>query len=163
MNPTTLTRTGSPVIAPPFTLETATQKVRLIEDVWNSRNPDRLVLGYTEDSVWRNRSEFLVGRDQIRAFLARKWTRELDYRLVKALWGFRDNRISVRFQYEWHDDAGQWYRSYGNELWEFDERGMMRRREASINDLPILETERKFFWPAPGPRPADHPGIPDVK
>jgi uncharacterized protein len=150
-------------IAPPFTLETATQKVRQIEDAWNWRDPDRLALAYAEDSVWRNRSEFLVGRDQIRSFLARKWAHELDYRLVKDLWAFTDNRIGVRFQYEWHDDAGLWYRSYGNELWEFDERGVMRRREASINDVPIAETDRKFFWPAPGPRPADHPGIPDVE
>jgi uncharacterized protein len=151
------------VIAPPFTVETATLKVRLAEDAWNSRDPDRVVLAYTEDSVWRNRSEFVVGREQIRKFLAGKWDRELDYRLVKALWAFTDNRIAVRFQYEWHDATTQWHRSYGNELWEFDERGLMRRREASINDAPILETERKFFWPAPGPRPADHPGIPDVK
>jgi len=151
------------VIAPPFTLETATQKVRLAEDAWNSRDPNRVALAYTEDSVWRNRSEFIVGRDQIRAFLTRKWARELDYRLVKALWAFTDNRIAVRFQYEWHDDAGHWHRSYGNEQWEFDERGLMRRREASINDVPIAESERKFVWPAPGPRPANHPGIPDVK
>jgi nuclear transport factor 2 (NTF2) superfamily protein len=151
------------VIAPPFTCETAVQKVRLAEDAWNSRDPDRVALAYTEDSAWRNRSEFITGRDQIRAFLAGKWNRELDYRLVKALWAFTDNRIGVRFQYEWHDDAGQWYRSYGNELWEFDQRGLMRRREASINDVAILETDRKFFWSAPGPRPADHPGIPDVK
>jgi nuclear transport factor 2 (NTF2) superfamily protein len=151
------------VIAPPFTLATATQKVRFAEDAWNSRDPDRVSLAYTEDSVWRNRSEFLVGRAQIRSFLAHKWARELDYRLVKALWAFTDNRIGVRFQYEWHDDAGRWYRSYGNELWEFDERGVMRRREASINDVAIAESERKFFWPAPGPRPADHPGIPDVE
>ena len=151
------------VIAPPFTIETATQKVRLAEDAWNSRDPDRVALAYTEDSVWRNRGEFLTGRDQIRAFLAGKWERELDYRLVKALWAFTDDHIAVRFQYEWHDEGGQWHRSYGNELWEFDERGLMRRREASINDVAILDTERRFFWPAPGPRPADHPGIPDVK
>jgi nuclear transport factor 2 (NTF2) superfamily protein len=151
------------VLAPPFTLETATRKVRLAEDAWNSRDPDRVALAYTEDSVWRNRGEFVTGRDQIRAFLARKWVRELDYRLVKSLWAFAGDRIAVRFQYEWHDDSGHWYRSYGNELWEFDERGLMRRREASINDVPIREADRKFFWPAPGPRPADHPGIPDVK
>jgi nuclear transport factor 2 (NTF2) superfamily protein len=151
------------VIAPPFTFETATLKVRMAEDGWNSRDPDRVSLAYTEDSVWRNRSEFIVGRDQIRKFLTGKWAHELDYRLVKALWAFTDNHIGVRFQYEWHDAAGHWNRSYGNELWEFDERGIMRRREASINDVPILETERKFLWPAPGPRPADHPGIPDVK
>lgn len=151
------------VLAPPFTLATATQKVRLAEDAWNSRDPGRVTLAYTEDSVWRNRSEFLVGREQIRQFLTRKWQCELDYRLTKSLWAFTDNRISVRFQYEWHDAAGQWHRSYGNELWEFDERGLMRRREASINDLEILESDRRFRWPAPGPRPADHTGIPDVQ
>ncbi len=151
------------LLAPPFTLETAALKVRKAEDGWNSRDPNRVVLAYTEDSVWRNRSEFIVGRDQIRAFLAGKWDRERDYRLVKALWAFTDDRIAVRYQYEWHDNVGQWHRSYGNELWEFDELGLMRRRESSINDVPILESERKFFWPAPGPRPADHPGIPDVK
>jgi nuclear transport factor 2 (NTF2) superfamily protein len=154
---------SAPVIAPPFTLETATRKVRLAEDAWNTRDPQRVALAYTEDSVWRNRSEFLVGQDQIRAFLAGKWERELDYRLVKALWAFTGNRIAVRFQYEWHDGAGQWHRSYGNEQWEFDERGLMCRREASINDVLIAETDRRFFWSAPGPRPADHPGIPDVK
>ena len=151
------------VIAPPFTLESATKKVRLAEDGWNSRDPDRVALAYTEDSVWRNRSEFIVGRDQIRRFLAGKWSRELDYRLVKALWAWAGDHIAVRFQYEWHDANGNWHRSYGNELWEFDEDGLMRRREASINDVPILETERKFFWQAPGPRPADHAGIPDVR
>jgi len=151
------------VNAPPFTLETATQKVRSAEDGWNSRDPARVALAYTEDSVWRNRSEFDTGREQIRQFLASKWSRELDYRLAKALWAFTDNRIAVRFQYEWHDEAGQWHRSYGNELWEFDEHGLMRRREASISDVLISESERKFHWPAPGPRPADHPGIPDVK
>jgi nuclear transport factor 2 (NTF2) superfamily protein len=154
---------SSPVIAPPFTLETATQKVRAAEDAWNSRDPAHVALAYTEDSVWRNRSEFFVGREQIRRFLTSKWSRELDYRLVKALWSFSDNRISVRFQYECHDEAGRWTRSYGNELWEFDERGLMRRREASINDVPIGESDRKFTWPAPGPRPADHPGIPEVE
>jgi nuclear transport factor 2 (NTF2) superfamily protein len=151
------------VLAPPFTLETATRKVRQAEDGWNSRDPARVALAYTEDSVWRNRSEFVTGRDRIRAFLAGKWERELDYRLAKALWAFTDNHIAVRFRYEWHDAAGNWFRSYGNELWEFDERGLMRRREASINDVPIREQERTFFWPAPGPRPADHPGIPDVR
>ena len=150
------------VIAPPFTFETATQKVRLAEDAWNSRDPDRVSLSYTEDSVWRNRSEFVTGRAAIRQFLASKWKREHDYRLVKELWGFREHRMAVRFQYEWHDDSEHWFRSYGNELWEFDEQGLMRRREASINDVPILETERRFFWAAPGPRPADHSGIPDV-
>jgi uncharacterized protein (TIGR02246 family) len=151
------------VIAPPFTIETATQKVRQAEDGWNSRDPERVALVYTEDSVWRNRGAFIVGRDRIRSFLARKWTRELDYRLVKALWTFTDNRIAVRFQYEWHDADGHWHRSYGNELWEFDQGGLMRRREASINDISIAESDRKFFWRAPGPRPADHPGIPDVE
>jgi nuclear transport factor 2 (NTF2) superfamily protein len=158
-----LNPTLPPVLVPPFTVETAPQKVRMAEDAWNSRDPERVALGYTEGSQWRNRSEFVTGRDAIRKFLAGKWSREHEYRLVKALWGFRENRMAVRFQYEWHDDAGQWYRSYGNELWEFDEHGLMRRREASINDVAILETDRKFFWPAPGPRPADHPGIPDVK
>jgi uncharacterized protein len=139
------------VIAPPFTLETAIRKVRLAEDAWNSRGPERVALAYT------------TGRAAIRQFLAGKWKRELDYRLVKDLWAFTGDRIAVRFQYEWHDAAGNWHRSYGNELWEFDDRGLMRRREASINDVPILETDRKFFWPAPGPRPADHPGIPDIR
>lgn len=154
---------GAVVIVPPFTLETATRKVRLAEDAWNSRDPVKVSVAYTEDSVWRNRSEFLAGREQIRAFLTRKWERELDYRLVKALWAFTGDHIAVRFRYEWHDDAGTWFRSYGNELWEFDEAGLMRRREASINDVPIGEQDRTFFWPAPGPRPADHPGIPDVQ
>jgi hypothetical protein len=151
------------VIAPPFTLETATKKVRQAEDGWNSRDPDRVALAYTEDSVWRARGEFVTGRDEIKRFLADKWRQELDYRLAKALWAFTDNRIAVRFQYEWHDAAGRWYRSYGNELWEFDPHGVMRRREASINEVSIREADRKFFWPAPGPRPADHPGIPDVR
>lgn len=151
------------VLAPPFALESATMKVRLAEDAWNSRDPQRVSLAYSEDSVWRNRSEFVIGRDQIQKFLTRKWERELEYRLVKSLWGFRENRMAVRFQYEWRDSAGQWWRSYGNELWEFDDRGLMRRREASINDLPIAESGRKFRWAAPGPRPIDHPGIPDVQ
>ena len=154
---------STPIITPPFTVETALKKVRAAEDAWNSRDPDRVALGYSEDSIWRNRSEFVVGRDQIRHFLAGKWDREHDYRLAKALWCFTDNRISVRFQYEWHDHSGRWWRSYGNELWEFDERGLMRRREASINDVSIAEQERRFFWEAPGPRPADHPGIPEVE
>ncbi len=151
------------VIAPPFTLVTALRKVRLAEDAWNSRDPKRVALAYSEDSVWRNRSEFVTGRAAIRRFLAGKWDRELDYRLVKDLWAFTDDRIAVRFQYEWHDAGGQWHRSYGNELWEFDESGLMRRREASINDLAISESDRKFFWPAPGSRPTDHSGIPDVQ
>lgn len=151
------------LLVPPFTAETAARKVRLAEDAWNSRDPVRVSLAYSEDSVWRNRDRFLVGRDEIRAFLAGKWDRERDYRLVKSLWAFTADRIAVRFRYEWHDAAGNWFRSYGNELWEFDDRGLMRRREASINDVAIPEAERTFFWPAPGPRPADHPGIPDVK
>lgn len=151
------------VLAPPFTLETATRKVRLAENAWNTRDPERVALAYTEDSVWRNRDQFFVGREQIRAFLTRKWLRELDYRLVKALWAFTADHIAVRFQYEWHDESGNWFRSYGNELWEFDERGLMRRREASINDVAIAAVERKFHWPAPGSRPEDHPGIPDVR
>ena len=152
----------STVIGPPFTFESATRKVRLAEDAWNSRDPERVALAYTEDSVWRNRIEFVSGRNEIRTFLSDKWNRELDYRLVKALWAFTADRIAVRFQYEWHDIAGQWHRSYGNELWEFDESGLMRRREASINDIAIRESDRTFFWPAPGSRPTDHPGIPDV-
>jgi uncharacterized protein len=131
-------------IKPPFTLETALAKVQAAEDAWNSRDPDRVVLAYTEDSDWRNRTEFFRGREAIRAFLVRKWAKELDYRLRKELWGFRDNRIAVRFEYEWHDAGGQWYRSYGNELWEFDPRGLMARRYASINDAPIAEMERRI-------------------
>ena len=146
-------------LLPPFTLETATQKVRRAEDAWNTRDPQRVALAYTPDSRWRNRNEFFEGREKIVEFLTRKWNRELDYRLAKQIWGFRENRIAVRFQYEWHDDSGQWFRSYGNELWEFDEAGLMRRREASINDLLITAAQRKFRWPAPGPRPADHPGL----
>jgi nuclear transport factor 2 (NTF2) superfamily protein len=157
--PTILIPTPSTVIAPPFTLESAIRKVRLAEDAWNSRDPDRVVLAYSEDSVWRNRTEFLLGREQIRRFLAGKWDRELDYRLVKGLWAFTADRIAVKFEYEWHNQADDWFRSYGNELWEFDDQGLMRRREASINDRPILAADRKFFWPAPGPRPDDHPGI----
>lgn len=151
------------VIAPPFALESATRKVRLAEDAWNSRDPYRVALAYSENSQWRNRSEFVTGRDEIRQFLAGKWSRELDYRLVKSLWAFTDNHIAVRFQYEWHDTQGDWHRSYGNELWQFDERGLMVRREASVNDLAIAASERRFFWPAPGPRPSDHPGIPNVQ
>lgn len=150
-------------IRPPFTHETATAKVRAAEDAWNSRDPDKVSLAYSRDSQWRNREQFLQGRAQIREFLTGKWERELDYRLTKSLWSFSDNRIGVRFQYEYHDADGQWFRAYGNELWEFDEDGLMRRREASINDVPIAENERKFHWPAPGPRPADDTGIPDVR
>lgn len=131
---------------PPFTLETARQKVQAGEDAWNARDPDRVVLAYTEDSEWRNRSEFLRGREAIRAFLRRKWSKELDYRLKKELWCFTDDRIAVRFEYEWHDDSGQWYRAHGNENWEFTEHGLMQRRFASINDLPISESDRKFRW-----------------
>ena len=131
-------------IRPPFTLETALAKVQAAENAWNSRDPERVALAYTEDSDWRNRAEFLRGRDEIRAFLRRKWAKELDYRLKKELWGFRENRIAVRFEYEWHDAAGQWYRSYGNELWEFDDSGLMARRYASINDAPIEERDRRI-------------------
>ena len=143
---------------PPFTAETAAQKVRLAEDAWNSRDPARVVLAYTPDSRWRNRSEFLRGRAEIEAFLARKWQRELDYRLTKELWTFAGDRIAVRFAYEWHDDAGQWWRSYGNENWEFDEEGLMRTRHASINDLAIAERERLFRWPL-GRRPNEAPSL----
>ena len=150
-------------LRPPFTLETATEKVRAAEDAWNSRDPNRVSLAYSEDSVWRNRSVFITGRGQIREYLSDKWNRELDYRLVKSLWAYTDSRIAVRFQYEWHDASGNWSRAYGNENWEFDDNGLMRRREASINDVAITENERKFFWDAPGPRPLDHVGIVDVK
>lgn len=143
---------------PPFTIEAATQKVRMAEDAWNSRDPVKVSLAYTPDCVWRNRSEFLSGREAIVEFLTRKWSRELDYRLIKELWAFHDNRIAVRFAYEWHDDSGNWYRSYGNENWEFDAQGFMQRRIASINDLRISASERKFHWPT-GRRPDDHPGL----
>ena len=146
---------------PPFTRETAIQKVRMAEDGWNSRDPHRVSLAYTADSQWRNRAEFPVGREDIVQFLTRKWARELDYRLVKELWAFEGNRIAVRFAYEWRDDAGNWFRSYGNENWEFDENGLMQRRFASINDLPIKESERKFHWPQ-GRRPDDHPGLSEL-
>jgi uncharacterized protein len=146
---------------PPFTLETAIQKVRMAEDGWNSRDPQRVSLVYTADSVWRNRGEFPVGREQIVQFLQRKWAKELDYRLIKELWAFEGARIAVRFAYEWHDDSGHWYRSYGNENWEFDERGLMQKRYASINDLAIRETDRKFHWPL-GRRPDDHPSLSDL-
>lgn len=146
---------------PPFTAETAAMKVRMAEDAWNTRDPERVSLAYTPDSTWRNRSEFLAGREAIQAFLTRKWNRELDYRLIKELWAHDGNRIAVRFAYEWHDDSGQWFRSYGNENWEFDEYGFMSRRIASINDLPIGESERKFFWPS-GRRPDDHAGLTEL-
>jgi nuclear transport factor 2 (NTF2) superfamily protein len=148
-------------LAPPFTLETALAKVRRAEDAWNTRDPERVALAYTEDSVWRNRDEFLRGREAIRRFLRRKWSRELDYRLAKELWTFAGDRIAVRFQYEYRDEAGRWHRAYGNENWEFDEHGLMRRREASINDLAIEERERRFRWNAPGPRPEGAPGAED--
>ncbi len=144
---------------PPFTRETAVQKVRAAEDGWNSRDPERVALAYTSDSCWRNRSEFFSGRPAIEAFLRRKWQAELDYRLVKMLWAFTGDRIAVRFQYEYHDAAGRWFRAYGNEQWAFAEDGLMRRREASINDLPIAANERRFLWTTPGPRPAGHPGL----
>lgn len=135
----------APIIKPPFTLETARAKVKAAEDAWNSRDPERVALAYTPDSEWRNRAEFLTGREAIKAFLRRKWDKELDYRLMKELWAFTDNRISVRFEYEWHDAAGNWFRSHGNEHWEFDDDGLMRRRDASINDIPIQKSERRIF------------------
>jgi nuclear transport factor 2 (NTF2) superfamily protein len=148
---------------PPFTTgEEAAKKVRMAEDAWNSRDPERVSLAYTADSHWRNRAEFLQGRPAIVEFLTRKWNRELDYRLIKELWAFRDNRIAVRFAYEWRDDSGNWFRAYGNENWEFDERGLMRRRVASINDAPIREEDRKFLWPL-GRRPDDHPSLSDFR
>jgi nuclear transport factor 2 (NTF2) superfamily protein len=143
---------------PPFDAEAAARKVRLAEDAWNSRDPERVALGYSEHSRWRNRAEFLTGRQEIIAFLRRKWARELDYRLIKEAWAQDGNRIAVRFAYEWHDDSGQWFRSYGNENWEFDAEGLMQRRHASINDLPIGEADRKYHWPL-GRRPDDHPGL----
>ena len=146
---------------PPFTAETAAQKARLAEDAWNSRDPERVSLAYTEDSTWRNRAEFVSGRGEIVGFLKRTWARELDYRLIKEVWTWNDNRIAVRFAYEWRDDSGHWFRSYGNENWEFDEAGLMRRRVASINDLPIAESERKYHWPL-GRRPDDHPGLTEL-
>ena len=146
---------------PPFDEQSAVQKVRMAEDAWNTRNPQRVSLAYTPDSKWRNRSEFLSGRAEIVQFLTRKWIRELDYRLIKELWAFRENRIAVRFAYEWHDDSGQWFRSYGNENWEFDGDGFMMCRIASINDLPIPQSERKYHW-ALGRCPDDHPGLSDL-
>ena len=146
---------------PPFTLETAKIKVRLAEDAWNSKDPVRVSLAYSEDSQWRNRTEFLLGRAQIVAFLTRKWAKEQDYRLIKDLWSFTDERIGVRFAYEWRDANDQWFRAYGNEMWAFDEAGLMRRRAASINDLAIREDERLFHWPT-GPRPPEHPGLEDL-
>lgn len=146
---------------PPFTRETATQKVRMAEDGWNNRDPKRVALAYTPDSIWRNRAEFPQGRAEIEAFLTRKWAREDEYRLVKELWAFEGNRIAVRFAYEWHDEDGNWFRSYGNENWEFNENGLMQKRFASINDLPISESERKLRWPL-GRRPDDYPSLSDL-
>ncbi|MGJ7521386.1 DUF1348 family protein [Variovorax sp. LT1P1] len=146
---------------PPFTRESAIQKVRGAEDAWNSRDPDRVAGVYTEDTLWRNRAEFPVGREAVRTFLQRKWARELDYRLIKELWAFTDHRIAVRFAYEWHDDSGHWFRSYGNENWEFNPQGLMQRRFASINDLPIAEKDRLFHWPL-GRRPDDHASLSDL-
>lgn len=146
---------------PPFTRETAIQKVRGAEDGWNNRNPEKVALAYSVDTKWRNRAEFVTNRQEAQAFLERKWAKELDYRLIKELWAFTDNRIAVRYAYEWHDDAGNWFRSYGNENWEFGEDGLMKVRHASINDLPIKESERKFHWPL-GRRPDDHPGLSEL-
>ena len=157
---TLVTNTARPPV-PPFTLETAQQKVRMAEDGWNSKDPVRVSLAYTEDSQWRNRAEFPRGREEIVAFLTRKWEREIEYRLIKELWAHDANRIAVRFAYEWKDETGNWFRSYGNENWEFDENGLMQKRFASINDLAIAEAERKFFWPQ-GRRPDDHPGLSDL-
>ena len=156
-----MTRADARPPLPPFTHETAVLKVRMAEDAWNSRDPERVSLAYTEDCRWRNRAEFPVGRAQIVAFLGRKWSTELEYRLIKELWACAGSRIAVRFAYEWHDDAGTWFRSHGNENWDFDDRGLMRLRYASINDQPIADAERKFRWPA-GPRPADHAGLSDL-
>lgn len=147
--------------SPPFTLETATQKVRMAEDAWNTRNPEQVALAYTVDSVWRNRTEFLAERAAIVEFLRRKWEKELEYRLIKELWSFQESRIAVRFAYEWHDESGSWFRSYGNENWEFDDTGLMRRRLASINDLPIKESDRKYHWPL-GRRPDTHPSLSEL-
>jgi uncharacterized protein len=156
-----MTRPAQRPPAPPFTAETARAKVRAAEDGWNSRDPAKVALAYTPDSQWRNRAEFLRGRDQIEAFLTQKWASELDYRLIKELWTFAENRIAVRFAYEWHDEAGNWFRAYGNEKWEFDEHGLMQRRIASINDLALAEADRKFHWPL-GRRPDEHPGLTEL-
>ena len=146
---------------PPFTAETAAVKARAAEDAWNTHDPARVAMAYTAESQWRNRAEFFTGRDAIRGFLERKWARELEYRLIKEVWAFHDNRIAVRFVYEWHDASGNWFRSYGNEQWEFAPNGLMQRRQASINDLPITSAERRFHWPL-GPRPKDHPGLTEL-
>ena len=146
---------------PPFTIDTAIEKVRLAEDGWNSRDPEKVALAYSPDTRWRNRVEFPVGREEVRAFLARKWARELDYRLIKELWAFAGNRIAVRYAYEYRDDSGNWFRAYGNENWEFDDTGLMTARHASINEMPLREAERKFHWPL-GVRPLDHPGLTEM-
>ena len=150
------------ILCPPFILDSALSKVRAAEDAWNSRDPHLVSLAYTEDSQWRNRDQFLEGREQIRLFLDGKWQRELEYRLAKSLWSFNENRIAVRFQYEYHIANGQWFRAYGNELWEFDDEGLMRRREASINDVAITRDQRRFRWPAPGPRPTNDAIMADI-
>ena len=154
-----MTETRPPL--PPFDAGSAAKKARGAEDAWNTRDPERVSLAYTPDSWWRNRSEFLTGRPAIVAFLTEKWEREREYRLIKEVWAFHENRIAARFAYEWHDATGQWFRSHGNEQWDFTETGLMRRREASINDVAIADSERKFHWPQ-GPRPADHPGLSDL-
>lgn len=146
---------------PPFTRQTATEKVRMAENAWNTRDPEKVSQAYTSDNIWRNREEFIQGKEQIKEFLTRKWQKENGYRLIKELWAFDDNRIAVRFQYEWHDDSNTWYRSYGNEQWEFNEHGLMRRREASINDVRIAESDRKFLWDS-GPRPESFPGLTEL-
>ncbi len=151
----------NPQLKPPFTRETAVAKIRMAEDGWNSRNPEKVSLAYSPDSVWRNRSEFISGREEIVSFLTRKWSQELEYRLIKELWAYSENRIAVRFAYEWRDDAGHWFRAYGNENWEFDEEGLMRLRFASINDVPISEDDRKFHWPQ-GRRPDQHPSLTEL-
>ena len=156
-----MSNTTQATLAPPFTYETAVEKVRRAEDGWNSRTPEKVCLAHAVDSTWRNRSEFVTGRDKIRGFLQRKWRKELDYRLIKELWAFGENRIAARFAYEWHDEAGNWYRSYGNENWEFDIGGLMSHRHASINDLAIQGSDRLFHWPL-GPRPKEHPGLSDL-
>lgn len=150
-------------LRPPFTAETAAAKVRAAENAWNSRDPERVAMAYSEDSEWRNRGQFVRGREEIREFLRGKWAKEQEYRLTKSLWSFTERRIAVRFQYEYRDQGGQWYRAYGNELWEFDDEGLMRRREASINDVEIAEAERRFHWDLGGPRPEEDSGIPDVR